>query len=142
LPWRKKRLRGPHHNIPVLEGWLQREQRLSLHLEPHGEGTTGTGYTRRGFISIKERNWNILSQSPHGHGRVPFTGSFQGATGQGARQAHLGFLSHEKLDQMIFRGLFQHGWFYGLMNFLRAWVTTHQGTVGEKAVETPIPEDF
>lgn len=38
-------------------------------------------------------------------------GSFQDAVGQGARESHLGSLSHEMLDQMTFGGPFHPGLF-------------------------------
>jgi len=39
-------------------------------------------------------------------------GVFQDVAEQSAGQCHLGSLSHERLDQMIFRGPFQPGFFY------------------------------
>jgi len=43
-------------------------------------------------------------------------GGFQDAIGRGARQSHVGFLSHERLDEMTFQCHFQPGLFYGSMN--------------------------
>lgn len=44
---------GPHHNIPVLKGQLQRRQRLSPHKEQHREDKvhTGSNFTLRNILS-------------------------------------------------------------------------------------------
>lgn len=44
-----------------------------------------------------------------------FTGRFQDMTGQGRRQSQLGFLSHKRLDEIIFQSLLQCGLFYDSM---------------------------
>ncbi|GAB0183575.1 hypothetical protein GRJ2_000822800 [Grus japonensis] len=61
---------GPHHSIPVLKGWLQRGQRLSLHKEPHGEDKANGYklYMERFHLNIRKKlfavrtvdHWNNL----------------------------------------------------------------------------------
>lgn len=48
------------------------------------------------------KNDHSLEQPSQGFGRVPITGDFQDGIGQGARQSHLGSISHAKLDHKIF----------------------------------------
>ena len=57
-----------------------------------------------------------MEQPSQGCGGVPITGGFQYVIRQGARQCHRGSLSQERLDEMIFWGVFQAGLMYDSMN--------------------------
>jgi len=108
LPGDVKVQEEPHHNIAVLKVWLQGGRWLSLHKEPHGEdkGQWVRVVPEVSFQHKKEfccsDNNRSLEQPPQRHGRVPIAGGFQDAIGQVARSSHLGFPSHDRLDQMIF----------------------------------------
>lgn len=57
-------------------------------------------------------NNQTLQQPPQGCDGVSITGGFQDATGESARQSHLGSLSHRRLDWMVFQGPFRPGLVY------------------------------
>lgn len=53
------------------------------------------------FFFYSENNQS-LAQHPQGRGGVSITRGFQDATRWGATESHLGSLSQERLDQVIF----------------------------------------
>jgi len=79
-------------SIPVLKEQLEREQRLSVHEEPHGEDKEQLVHTalekvlsqyKKGiFYHEKDQS---LEQHPMFPVRIPVTGGFQDATEQSAR---------------------------------------------------------
>lgn len=113
---------GPHLSILVLKGHLQRGRMLCLQNKPHeedkvqcmqvGPRKVSSQYRKAIFYSEKSQ---LLEQHPQECIRATTSGGVQDAIWQGARQCHLGFLSHKRLDQMPFWGVLQAGLSYDCM---------------------------
>lgn len=48
---------GPHHSLPVHKGHLRRGQKLTPHMELHGEDAIGISCTRKAFIDTDLLQW-------------------------------------------------------------------------------------
>lgn len=85
-------------------------------------------------IFYGEKNYS-LEQPPQECGRVLTATGFQDVIGQGARQPHLGSLSHKRLDHMTFWGPLQTGLFCDSV------IVVNKG-MWEKHITTPVSQNL